>query len=263
VSSNGQEYVTNATIPFEYYAQPEIELLTPTGGPALGGTLLRVFGTHLYAGTSGHRRCRVGVDGSPVPASFDPTSGALLCTTPASPGLTPATRPLLVALNVDHFDVSAASSPTFEYYAPPYLASIEPRSGFSNGTTVTFRGGALWRTEGDGTTGSTRCRFGNAMLNATLHPDDASAVTCIAPAAAVAALLRLGTRFAALPGSRRGLGRCESRRPPRRQRHWRGGAVARPLHRTAAQDAPHRGAVPESVGPGIRRRIRRFIACCS
>ena len=40
VSSNGQEYVTNATIPFEYYAQPEIELLTPTGGPALGGTLL-------------------------------------------------------------------------------------------------------------------------------------------------------------------------------------------------------------------------------
>ena len=186
VSSNGQEYVTNATIPFEYYAQPEIELLTPTGGPALGGTLLRVFGTHLYAGTSGHRRCRVGVDGSPVPASFDPTSGALLCTTPASPGLTPATRPLLVALNVDHFDVSAASSPTFEYYAPPYLASIEPRSGFSNGTTVTFRGGALWRTESDGTTGSTRCRFGNAMLNATLHPDDASAVTCVAPAAAVA-----------------------------------------------------------------------------
>ena len=186
VSSNGQEYVTNATIPFEYYAQPEIELLTPTGGPALGGTLLRVFGTHLYAGTSGHRRCRVGVDGSPVPASFDPTSGALLCTTPASPGLTPASRPLLVALNVDHFDVSAASSPTFEYYAPPYLASIEPRSGLSNGTTVTFRGGAIWRTESDGTTGTTRCRFGNAMLNATLHPDDASAVTCVAPAAAVA-----------------------------------------------------------------------------
>jgi len=185
VSSNGQEYSRNASIPFKYYLQPFLELVIPTGGPTHGGTMLRVFGAHLHAGTSGQRRCRVGA-GQSMPASFDATSGALVCATPAVTGLgASATLSVRIALNVEHFDIASTTRPTFEYYAPPRLDSVEPSFGFSSRTVVTLRGHALWREEVDGTP-TTLCRFGNALVNATRDLVDANAVRCVAPPAAVA-----------------------------------------------------------------------------
>ena len=71
-----------------------------------------VYGASLHGGAHGERRCRIGEEGQPVPASLDETSGALLCFTPPAPRAgTPASLPVYVSLNVDHF---TRNQPTFD-----------------------------------------------------------------------------------------------------------------------------------------------------
>ena len=170
VSSNRQEYPDGPPLAFHYYAHPIVNGATPPAGPVDGGTLVRVYGAHLHGGDAGLRRCRMG--GTAVPASLDPSTGALLCLSPAAPGRAPATVPLRVSLNVDHF---THDQPAFTYYMPPAVAAIQPARGFSNGTAVTLSGTGLWRDDG------TYCRFGAALVNASRVTDDE--IVCAAPSA--------------------------------------------------------------------------------
>ena len=73
-------------------------------------------------------------------------------------------------------------------YAPPRPAALAPAAGFGNGTLVTLNGSGAWR---GGL--ATRCRFGNAVVNASRvaaadadADADADAVRCAAPPAAEA-----------------------------------------------------------------------------
>ena len=185
VSLNQQEYPLGASLGFQYYHHPMIDIVTPVAGPVAGGTLLRVYGAYLHGGASGLRRCRMG--NAVVPASLDPASGALLCFSPPAPGGVPAEYPLDLALNVLDFD---HGQHTFGYYAPPVISAIDPPSGFSNGTLVTLTGTDLWHTS----TFTPLCRFGSALVNASMV--DASSVRCVAPSAAAAgAWSRLSLTF--------------------------------------------------------------------
>ena len=96
---------------------------------------------------------------------------------------------LQVALNAEHFTAQPAA-PTFTRYAPPRPAALAPTAGLGNGTLVTVNGSGAWQVGL-----ATRCRFGNAVVNATrVHaaggdPDadaDADSVRCAAPPAAEA-----------------------------------------------------------------------------
>ena len=96
---------------------------------------------------------------------------------------------LQVALNAEHFTAQPAA-PTFTRYAPPRPAALAPTAGLGNGTLVTVNGSGAWQVGL-----ATRCRFGNAVVNATrVHAAggdadadaDADSVRCAAPPAAEA-----------------------------------------------------------------------------
>ena len=175
VSSNAQEFPPNTTLGFQFYAHPVIDLVTPDSGPTGGGTLVRIYGTHLHGGKPRpNRRCRFESGGPSTPASLDGSSGALLCFSPPSLGGVAATHQLQVALNGEHF---TSDQPAFSYYHPPALSDVSPAAGFSNGTVVTVSGYGVWRQ-------GALCRFGAALVNATRHLSS-DAVKCAAPPAAL------------------------------------------------------------------------------
>ena len=185
VSSNGQQFCATSLLYF-YHAHPVVESVAPAAGPTEGGTLVRVFGSHLHGGPLAARRCRFGDHAEAVVASHDATHGALICRTPpdavaaALDGLSVA-----VTLNAEHFTAQPAA-PDFTRYPPPRPATLAPAAGYSNGTLVTLDGSGVWR---DGL--ATYCRFGSAIVNAsragTTDGDaEAEGVRCAAPAAAVA-----------------------------------------------------------------------------
>ena len=77
-----------------------LESIAPAAGPTEGGTLVRVYGSHLHGGPlaaravtaagvaySTSRLCRFGDGTEPVPASHDAAHGAL--TLALAPTLTP------------------------------------------------------------------------------------------------------------------------------------------------------------------------------
>ena len=145
----------------------------------LGGTLLRVYGAFLYGRSDSTRMCRVGATGAAVEATFDPVHSALLCTTPPPVGGGHGLAqdlPLQVSLNGQHF--TNAQVRLFSTYEPPVPQAVLPTSGYSNGTLVTINGTGLSRA-------GALCRFGNALVNATLAADERT-LRCTAPRASTA-----------------------------------------------------------------------------
>ena len=175
VSSNGQQFSADS-LPYALYPTPIVESVLPAAGPTEGGTLVRVFGSHLHGGGGARRRCRFG-DAPEVAASHDATHGALLCFTPPDGSAAAAAGvPVHVSLNAQHYS-DAQAAPTFARYAPPQPTALEPPAGFGNGTVLTVNGSALWRQ-------GAQCRFGNALSNASFVA--AGAVRCEAPLASEA-----------------------------------------------------------------------------
>ena len=151
----------------------------------LGGTLLRVYGSHLFGSADSTRLCRVGTSGVAVEATFYPVHSAILCTTPplaGGGGGLAQDLPLQVSLNGRHFtntfDPAHSTVRLFSTYEPPLPHALLPTSGYGNGTLVTINGTGLARA-------GAFCRFGNALVNATVAPDDRT-LRCLAPRAATA-----------------------------------------------------------------------------
>ena len=95
ISLNGQQYGEryqgasnhDYSVPlFTLHNASVVQSVTPSSGPALGGTLLFIRGTDLQHGEVHRYRCRLGAH--VVVASYDADADVVLCSTPAQPSLT-------------------------------------------------------------------------------------------------------------------------------------------------------------------------------
>ena len=80
ISLNGQQF-SRLALRFEQYEEPRVFSLSPTVGPAGGGTTVQLNGDHLLGGTD--RFCRFGAL-SPVNAVPVPGSSRAMCLMPPS-----------------------------------------------------------------------------------------------------------------------------------------------------------------------------------
>jgi len=147
---------------------PVLTGITPTEGPAGGGTPVTITGTGFSAGST------VSVDGSDpiVPDTIAPDGTSLTFTTPAH-----AAGPVPVTVT----NGTGTSAPqTFTYLAPPLAApvldTITPDEGpVGGGTSVTITGTGF-------TAGSTVSVDGSAPITPDVLADDGTSLTFTTPA---------------------------------------------------------------------------------
>ena len=100
-----------------------LESIAPAAGPTEGGTLVRVYGSHLHGGPlaaravtaagvaySTSRLCRFGDGTEPVPASHDAAHGAL--TLASTPTPTPTPTPTLTLTVTPTLTLTLTLNPT-------------------------------------------------------------------------------------------------------------------------------------------------------
>ena len=175
ISLNGQQYTSSSesarwwptsTAQLQVYAPPVISSISPSSGPADGGTRIVVAGASLGGG--GNYSCRFG-DHAPysLPGTFAVAAGAVHCVSPAV-GLRPCASPssacnaaselhamLSVAPNGQDYAKGDASALEFVSFRPPSLLAISPSTGPSAGGTLVVVEG-LRRLSGGS---DYRCRF--------------------------------------------------------------------------------------------------------
>jgi hypothetical protein len=188
VSLNSQQYTSTNTTLLEYtfYATPVVLSVSPSLGPVEGGTSLTILGEDIH-GAGSHRLCRFN-SSSVTTAVYDPPdgfAGGFVCRSAVLGG--PATASgdvtLQVTLNGQQFGPSSLS---YRYYTTPRVSSLLPAAGpIDGGTTVQVRGYGF--AGGAGAQPHYLCRFGDAVVNATISGHDVDALlTCISPASHVA-----------------------------------------------------------------------------
>jgi len=170
VSVDGLNFTADA-LPFSYYAEPEVEVLAPTGGPiAPGNTFVVVRGPSFTSGSD--YRCKFG--DRVVRASLA-GDGNLTCTSPSQANASDAS--VEVSLNGQQYSRSAVR---FAYHAPEEVLRLSPSSGLITGSTVVRVFGSGFRPFEE-----SLCRFGEIAVNATWV--SSGEVRCVARAAVTAA----------------------------------------------------------------------------
>ena len=156
---------------FTYAAAPTATSLSPSSGPATGGTEVTVTGSGFIVGETS-----VTIGGSAVPAGSVTVSSATSLT---------FTTPAHAAGNVE-VTVTTPGGPTaaapggFTYHDTPTAASLSPTSGpSSGGTEVTVTGMGFVSGETTVTIGGTAIPVGNV----TVHTEDSLSFTTPAHAA--------------------------------------------------------------------------------
>ena len=153
---NGDDYELGVT--FTYF---RVEHVTPTLGPAAGGTLVRLNGTALLAGVgAAEPACRFGA--VEVRASVRNGTSELECISPAT--ALAATVPLTLSLN----GIGHRLAANFSYFAPPSVTRIFPASGSRHGGALVHVYGEHL-SPGPGAHDGARsplCRFGGAPSRA-------------------------------------------------------------------------------------------------
>jgi hypothetical protein len=186
VSLNAQQYTSGSESEVWWpasiaslvlYPPPTLTSISPSSGPALGGTRIAVSGANLTSGSN--YTCRFSeFSREALPGTLETSLGSSVrciappvvlqpCTSPsiACRVLSQRISPLDVAPNgQDYADRAAAGLQHFVSFRPPELDSISPSSGPSAGATVVDIGGVRPPTGGS----DYRCRFVSAALaNAT------------------------------------------------------------------------------------------------
>jgi hypothetical protein len=128
---------TSATTPasqYTYGTAPSVTGLSPTSGPAAGGTTVTLTGANFTGAT--------GIDFGPTPAtSFDCTT-ATTCTAVSPAGTAGTTVP--VEVTTPDGTSPSTTAGDFTYAAVPAVTSISPSTGpTAGGTTVTITGTGL------------------------------------------------------------------------------------------------------------------------
>lgn len=173
VSMNGGVDFTASAVLYTYHLPPQIRRVTPTLGPASGGTQLTIRGANFY--NSKHIRCCF-ADRHHCSRGFLTARYQVRCTTPPSPAtvMGPAGSlivTLMVTFNGEDFFTPRAQ---FEYVLPPIVEGVFPRVADSKGGTVVHITGRNFRY-----TTALACRFGAILAHATYVNE--SSVSCEAP----------------------------------------------------------------------------------
>ena len=155
---------TSLAASFTYVAVPTLVAVSPTDGPAAGGTSVTLTGTGLTGTTS------VTFDGVPATSVLVVDDTTVTATTPAHVAGA-------VDVQVTTPGGSATASSAFTYVAAPTLISIAPADGpAAGGTSVTLTGTGL--------TGATVVTFDGVLASDLVVVDD-STVTVTSPSHAM------------------------------------------------------------------------------
>ena len=152
---------------FTYFAAPTVTGVSPTAGPAAGGTTVTITGTNLTNATA--------VKFGTVPATIvSDSAGQLVVTSPANiAGTVDVTVVTLGGTSV----ISAADQ--FTYAPAPIVAALNPSAGpVAGGTTVTITGTGL--------ANATAVKFGTAL--ATIITDTPTQLVVLSPASVAGAV---------------------------------------------------------------------------
>jgi hypothetical protein len=164
VTTTGGTSATSSADKFAYVALPVVTGISPTSGPASGGTTVTISGTNLSAATT------VSFGGSLGTITAD---SATSITATAPSGIVGA---IDVTVTTPGGTSATSSADKFTYVAPPPAVSgVSPSTGSTaGGATVTVVGSNL--------SAATVIKFGS--VNATISGDSATSVTVTAPARA-------------------------------------------------------------------------------
>eukprot|EP00900_Chrysochromulina_parva_P014892 jgi/Chrpa1/23403/Chrysochromulina_OHIO_Genome00017736-RA len=191
ISLNNQDY-TEDPIVFTYRELPIVSSIMPDAGPSVGGTLVRVRGSH-FAGGDGYR-CKFG-DGAPVMAVLQGARSLgyyLECMSPVLYGAESGEVSVLLEITVNNQQYTQ-NKVLFRYFTQQHIDGILPTSGPVLGDTavlVRFEGPAggqtrVMLTGSNFTFGShILCKFGEDVVNGTLEGPTALApagVVCVSP----------------------------------------------------------------------------------
>ena len=153
---NGQQFTELVPLPFF-----TVHSISPTTGPAQGGTLVHINGSAFDA-MGGKYRCDFGDSGVSVATRH--SDDRLSCVSPMAPST--GERPLEVSVNARDFSLSHVQ---FSYFAHPQMASVLPFAGPEGGGTLV----ATRATQLGGLGGGDhyQCAFGPVVVPATYVGD--------------------------------------------------------------------------------------------
>jgi hypothetical protein len=164
VSLNGIDFEPVGLIPFTYYRIPVVSLLSPAGGPSVGGTHVVIRGTgFLSFPLGGKLLCRFG--GIVVPADVNTTNVRSSCRSPKNMAGT-----IIVKFSLNGQDYG--SKIFFHYYDLPTSSHSIPMGGLPSrelGTSarVDVYGKGFLRFQG-----RPLCKFGCALSEAYVYDDN-------------------------------------------------------------------------------------------
>ncbi|WP_205746406.1 IPT/TIG domain-containing protein [Dyella amyloliquefaciens] len=162
VATAGGTSATSASDQFTYIASPTVTSLSPTRGPAAGGSSVTITGANFSAVTAV-------TFGATAAASFTVNSAtSITAVAPAGTGT--------VDVRVTTFGGTSATGPEdqFTYALPPTVTSISPNAGTSAGsTTVTITGTNL--------SAATAVKFGGTPATG-FTVNSATSITATSPA---------------------------------------------------------------------------------
>lgn len=155
---------------FRYHAQPTLTTLTPTRGPAAGGTVVSLAGTGFQSDAAGTNTVLFGSTPATNVVVLNDTT--LSCTAPSG------SAGALVDVSLQNANGTAVRAGAFRYNALPTLASLAPASGSElGGTTVTLSGTGFVADSA----GPNSVFFGITPATGVVAIGDGS-LTCVAPA---------------------------------------------------------------------------------
>ena len=133
---NPDNQVATAATPFTYRVAPTITSISPTSGPAIGGTVVEITGTGFLAPNDPLKKPTVsfGAASCTVNTTLSTTTKITCTTNPGSFGV--------VYASVMNYDGQSVIMPSaFTLISPPAIFSVSPNSGPTTGSTsVTIAG---------------------------------------------------------------------------------------------------------------------------
>ncbi|MGK5056656.1 IPT/TIG domain-containing protein [Janthinobacterium sp. LB2P49] len=162
VTTGGGTSATGAADQFTYVAAPTVSSISPTSGPAAGGTSVTITGANL----TGASAVRFG--GGNASGFIVNSATQITATAPAGTGTVDIT--VITAGGTS----ATGAADQFTYVAAPTVSSISPAAGLATG-------GAIVSITGSNLTGATAVRFG-ASNAASFTVSSATQITATAPA---------------------------------------------------------------------------------
>ncbi|CAM9115079.1 unnamed protein product, partial [Sphacelaria rigidula] len=172
VTTNGVDFSREGapSATFTYVSSPEMSVLSPRLGPAIGGTRVTVLGRNFVGGGTA-------VDEASLLCRFEVEDQASISTESSNAALHLASisdfiSEVSVNLLIDGRNVSSVGLP-YHYYGSPMLQTASPTAGVTTGgTEIVIKGsGFMLSAPRERSSGQAICAFGNTTTSAVLVSD--------------------------------------------------------------------------------------------